>query len=206
MNKNKQLPLNLQYFASQEKVTFGLDNVHYATYEIDEDGVVTFDTPIAIPGAVEMTNDPVGDPIEFYADNMIYYYADNNQGYEGGLSIANLPDSFKQDILKEELDEEDKVLAEYADVQTKPFALLFQFLGDLKARRHAMFNCNAQRPSLNSQTKTESTEPNVVELNYKSTPILINERPIVKVSTTQETPQNIYNTWFKDVYTIPPTE
>lgn len=205
MNKNKKkqlLPLDLQHFAKskEEKIQFGLDNVHYATYKI-ENGIITFDTPIAIPGAVEMTNDPVGDPIEFYADNMIYYYADNNQGYEGVLNIARLPDSFKQDVLKEELDEDDQVLAEYADVQTKPFALLFQFMNDIKARRHVMFNCNAQRPSINSTTKTDSTEPSTTELNYKSTPIILeDDRPIVKLSTTQGTPAEVYNNWFEDVY------
>src|SRR5690606_9031658 len=115
----KYLPLDLQFFAGEEKVSFGLDNVHYATYTINENGIITFDTPIRIPGAVEMTNDPVGDPIEFYADNMIYYYADNNQGYEGTLTIAHLPDSFRKDILKEELDETAKVMIEYADVQTR---------------------------------------------------------------------------------------
>lgn len=191
--------------SNDNKVTFGLHNVHYATYEIDEEGVVTFDTPIAIPGAVEMTNDAVGDPIEFYADNMIYYYADNNQGYEGVLTIADLPQSFKENILKEEIEEDDEVLLEYADVQTRPFALMFEFLGDAKSRRHVMFNCNAQRPSLNSQTKTESVEPNTIELNYKSTPIMLNERPIVKASTTVKTPQSVYNTWFQNVY-IPPVE
>lgn len=204
MSKNNYLPLNLQHFANgDEKVTFGLDNVHYATYTIDESGKVIFDTPIPIPGAVEITNEPVGDPIEFYADNMIYYYADNNQGYEGTLTIAHLPDSFKKDILKEELIDEDNVLTEYADVQTRPFALLFQFLGDKKARRHVLFNCNARRTNLNSSTKTDSVEPNTIELNYKATPIIINERPIVKASTTQSTPQEVYNTWFQQVY-VPP--
>src|SRR5690625_812096 len=191
---------------SEEKISYGLDNVHYATYEIDENGVVVFDEPIAIPGAVEMTNDPVGDPIEFYADNMIYYYADNNQGYEGVLTIANLPQIFREKILKEELEDGDEVLLEYADVQTKPFALMFQFLGDQKARRHVMFNCNAQRTGLNSQTKTESVEPNTIELNYKATPIMINKRPIVKASTTIKTSQAVYNNWFKNVYTPPAEE
>jgi len=191
---------------SDNKITYGLDNVHFATYEIDEKGFVTFDEPIAIPGAVEMTNDPVGDPIEFYADNMVYYYADNNQGYEGVLTIANLPQIFKEKVLKEELEDDDEVLLEYADVQTKPFALMFQFLGDQKARRHVMFNCNAQRPGLNSQTKEESVEPNTIELNYKATPIMINNRPIVKASTTIKTSQAVYNNWFKNVYTPPVDE
>src|SRR5690625_1834420 len=191
--------------SNDNKVTFGMHNVHYATYEIDEEGVVTFDTPVAIPGAVEMTNDAVGDPIEFYADNMIYYYADNNQGYEGVLTIADLPQSFKEQILKEEVEKDDEVLLEYADVQTRPFALMFEFLGDAKSRRHVLFNCNAQRPGLNPQAKTESVEPHTIELNYKSTPIMLNERPIVKASTTVKTSQSVYNTWFQSVY-IPPVE
>lgn len=186
----------------EEKVQYGLDNVHYATYTITG-GAITFDTPIAIPGAVEMTNDPVGDPIEFFADNMIYYYADNNQGYEGTLNIARLPDSFRQAVLSEELDETDKVIAEYADVQTKPFALIFQFLNDLKSRRHVLFNCNARRPGLSSQTKTTSVEPGTTELSYKATPIILNSRPIVKVSTTQGTTETVYNSWFQEVYVAP---
>lgn len=184
---------------TEEKVVYGLSNVHYATYTI-ENGVIVFDTPIAIPGAVEMTNEPVGEPIEFYADNMLYYVADNNQGYEGTLNIARLPDSFRKDILKEELDETDKVLIEYADVQTQPFALLFQFENDVKARRHILFNCNARRTALNSSTKTDSVEPSTTELTYKATPLVFNKRPIVKVSTTFETPDTVYNSWFQKVW------
>lgn len=183
----------------EEKVTFGLDNVHYATYTV-ADGVITFDTPIPIPGAVEMTNDPLGDPISFYADDMQYYYADNNQGYEGVLTIARVPDSFKTSVLGEELDDTDKVMSEFADAQTKPFALLFQFKNDKKARRHVMYNCNARRPSINSTTKTDSTEVNTTELNYNSSPVVMNNRPIVKVSTTQETTGTVYDDWFKNVY------
>lgn len=183
----------------EEKIVYGLSNVHYATFTI-ESGVIVFDTPIAIPGAVEMTNEPVGDPIEFYADNMVYYYADNNQGYEGTLNIARLPDSFRKDILKEELDETEKVMIEYADVQTRPFALLFQFENDVKARRHVLFNCNARRPALSSSTKTDAVEPSTTELTYKATPLVFNQRPIVKVSTTFETTDTVYNDWFNNVW------
>lgn len=184
----------------EEKVSYGLSNVHYATYT-EANGVITFDTPVRIPGAVEMTNDPVGDPIKFYADNMIYYQADNNQGYEGKFSIAHVPDSFKRDVLGEELDEVNGVMSEYADAKTKPFALLFQFENDVKARRHVMFNCNAQRPSLSSSSKSDKTDPNTTELNYTAGPILLNGRPIVKTSTTQTTPQAVYDAWFNTVFT-----
>ncbi|PEP89768.1 phage tail protein, partial [Bacillus toyonensis] len=50
----------------ENKVSYGLKNVHYARYEV-KDGLVTFQTPIPLPGAVELTNEPRGDLIEFYA-------------------------------------------------------------------------------------------------------------------------------------------
>lgn len=101
---------------NENKVAFGLKNVHYALFDI-KDGVVTFSTPIPLPGAVELTFDPRGDLIEFYADDMLYYAASNNQGYDGTLSIATIPEQFAVDALGEELDEEDGVLNELADAK-----------------------------------------------------------------------------------------
>ncbi|GAA5417982.1 hypothetical protein Pryu01_03060 [Paraliobacillus ryukyuensis] len=189
---------------AEEKVQFGLKNVHYAPYTVNTDGTISFGNPKPIPGGVEMTNEALGDPIVFYADNMKYYQADNNQGYEGTLTISRLPDAFRQDILKEELDGTDKVMSEYADVQTQAFALMFQFENDSKARRHVMYNCNAQRPSISSSTKTDSTEVSTTELSYSASPVVMNGRPIVKTSTTFETPDAVYNGWFQSVYTNTP--
>ena len=185
---------------TESKVSFGLKNVHYAPYTV-ENGKVTFGTILPIPGAVEMTNDPVGDPIKFYADNMIYYSADNNQGYEGKLSVAKIPDAFATGILGQELDPDDGTLSEYSDAKTKPFALLFEFENDIKSRRHVMYNCNAQRTSISSASKKDSVDPNVVELSYTSTPIMMDGRPIVKTSTTENTPAATYDNWYSNVFT-----
>src|SRR5690625_7043526 len=64
------------------KVQFGLKNVHYAPYEETENGIV-YEKPIAIPGAVTLTLTPRGELSEFHADNMIYYSAAANDGYDG---------------------------------------------------------------------------------------------------------------------------
>lgn len=183
----------------ENKVVFGLKNVHYANYTI-EDGVITFGTPKAIPGAVEMANEPRGDLIEFYADDMIYYSAPNNQGYEGTLNIANIPQTFAVDCLGEEIDEIDGVLGEYADAKPKPFALLFEFDGDQKAVRHVMYNCTANRPTVSSSTKTDTVEPNTNELSYVASPIQLNGRPVVKFKTTDKTTDAIYNSWYNTVF------
>ncbi|KAB2396046.1 phage tail protein [Bacillus cereus] len=184
----------------ENKVTFGLKNVYYALYEI-LDGVVKFKTPIPIPGAVELTLDPRGDLIEFYADDMLYYSASNNQGYDGALNIATIPEKFAVDVLGEELDEVDGVLNELADAKGKQFALLFEFDGDEKATRHVLFNNSASRPTVASKTKTNSAEPNTNELKFVSSPIDINGRRMVKTKTTSKTTQAVYDNWFKEVYT-----
>lgn len=186
---------------STNKVEFGLSNVHYATYEI-VNGEPVFDTPIPIPGAVTLTGEPAGENTPFYADNMIYYITKSNQGYEMTLSIARIPQQFAIDALGEELDETDGVIHEVADKQGKPFALLFQFEGDVKAIRHVLYNCSASRPSINGNTKTDTTEITPTELSLTASPIMIGGKLLVKTKTTETTPQEVYNNWFNQVYTI----
>src|SRR5690606_37215566 len=138
------------------KVMFGLKNVHYATFTYDSTtNTITYDTPVAIPGAVELSLEPRGDMVEFYADDILYYSAGNNQGYEGTLSIALIPEQFAIDCLGEEKDDDDKVLTENVTAKGKPFALLFEFDGDVKATRHVLYNCTANRPAVGSSTKTD---------------------------------------------------
>ena len=55
------------------KVKFGLKNVHYATVTFASDGAATFGTPVAIPGAVDMSLSKNGDTYEFYADDGVYF-------------------------------------------------------------------------------------------------------------------------------------
>jgi len=188
----------------ENKVTFGLKKVHYALYTIT-DGVITYETPIPIPGAVELSGEPRGDMVEFFADDMLYYAASNNQGYENTLSIANIPDQFAQDALGEELDETDFVLNELANKSGKPFALLFEFDGDVKATRHIMYNCLANRPTVSSSSKTDTVEPNANELSLIASPIKIGDKLMVKTKTTIQTPSAVYDSWYSTVYKKTPT-
>jgi phi13 family phage major tail protein len=179
------------------KINFGLQDVHYATFTVT-DGAITYDAPVRIPGAVELSLEPRGDMVEFYADNMLYYSASNNQGYDGTLSIATIPEQFAIDALGEVKDETDMVLTELANTQGKPFALLFQFEGDVKATRHVLYNCTANRPTVTGSTKTDSVEPSPNELTFVASPRETDYA--VKTKTTESTTAAVYDAWYTSVY------
>lgn len=179
------------------KVTFGLKDTHYSVITESEDGI-KYGTPTPIPGTVEISLDPRGDMSEFYADDILYYSAANNQGYDGTLTIANIPEQFAIDCLGELKDDSDMVITEKSNAVGKNFALMFEFDGDVKAVRHVLYNCSANRPTISSSTKTNTKEPNTNELSFVSSPR--SSDLAVKTKTTATTPKNIYDNWYKKVY------
>ena len=182
------------------KIKYGLKNVHYAPVtETITDGVtnVTFGTPVAIPGAVNLTLSPVGDTTPFYADDIEYFTAIANNGYDGSIEMALIPDSFKVTILKEVIDAK-KVQFEECDKQPAPFALLFEFSGDVKGTRHLMYYCKATRPNIENGTKSQGIEPKTETLNL--TCRTLPGTTVIKAKTTDETEVDTYNNWYKAVY------
>ena len=156
--------------ANKNKVKFNISNVHYAPITIGEDGAVTYATPVALPGAVSINMDPTGEPESFYADGVEYYTINNNQGYEGDLELAMIPEDFRVSILKEETDA-NKVLVENANSATGNFALLFEFDGDIRKIRHVLYNCSASRPTIESKTNEEKKEVQSETLTVKARPL-----------------------------------
>lgn len=180
----------------KNKVKFNLCNVHYALVTVDDNGAVTFGTPVAMPGAVSLKLDPTGEPESFYADGVEYYVINNNQGYDGDLEVALIPESFRKDILKE-IDDSNHVLVENANSETAHFALLFEFDGDIHKIRHVMYNCSAARPSIESATNEESKEVKTETLSLKARPLA---NGLVKAKTGDNTDTATYNSWYSAVY------
>lgn len=180
----------------KNKVKFNICNVHYALLQKSESGEVTYGTPVAMPGAVSLSLDPNGEPSVFYADGYAYYTINNNQGYEGDLELALVPESFRTDVLKESLDE-NNVLVEDATVETGAFALLFEFDGDVKKIRHVLYNCTAARPTIESSTKEDEIEVKTESLSITASPL---DGGYVKARTSDSTSDTAYNNWYKSVY------
>ena len=186
----------------KNKIKYNLRNVHFAKLTETEEGKITFATPVAIPGAVSMSMEAQGEISPFYADGIVYYKTAANNGYEGDVELAILPESFRTDILGETLDSK-KVLIENAEAQQAAFALLFEFDGDTKAIRHVLYNCAATRPSIESQTKEETIDPVTEKLTISATPLPDGR---IKAKTGDETDEVTYNNWYKTVYETPVEE
>ncbi len=178
------------------KVKFGLKNVHYAKATFDEDGGVTYASPAKIPGAVNLSMDPEGEPETFWADNVAYYVMNNNGGYSGDLEIALVPESFLSDILHEEEDA-NGVYTENTEVEVEHFALLFEFDGDQRKTRHVLYNCTCARPTIESATSEDSKEVQTEKLSLTATALA---NGYVKAKTGTNTAESTYNSWYDAVY------
>lgn len=152
------------------KVKFGLSNCYYAV-ATETTGGYSYATPVALPGAVNLSLDQEGDTNKFRADNIDYYVSISNNGYSGDLELALVPESFMTDVMGEYSDSTAGLQYERADAKPKAFALLGQFEGDANATRWILYNCKATRPAVASQTTEETIEPVTETLSITATAV-----------------------------------
>lgn len=178
------------------KIKYGLSKVYYALIT-ETNGAITYGTPVAIPGAVNLSMEAQGENTEFYADNIVYWAGNANNGYSGTLEVARIPDSFRTDVLGEAADD-NGVTFESSDANTKEFALLFQFEGDANAVRHCFYRCTASRASVAGQTNEASITPQTETLNI--TAMAREADNIVKSRCDEATAAAQYAAWYTAVY------
>ena len=190
--------------ATENKVIYGLKNVHYSKMTINETGKVVYAKPTAIRGAVEISLESKTELVSFEADNEVYYSAPGTSSYEGTLTLAKVPDLFLVDILGEVLDATDGVQTEIDGAKTSNFALMFQFEGDNSGVRHLFYNCSASRPSVASKTGKEIGTTELAFTASAKPAESANDKSIVKAKTTGSTTTAVYNAWFDAVYVKAP--
>jgi phi13 family phage major tail protein len=184
--------------ANKPKVKFGLKNCYYALLTTGTDGSVTYATPKALKGAVSMSLSAQGDTEKFYADDVTYYTAVGNDGYEGDLELALVDDDFRVDVLGEKLDSTGKVLVENSLVEPAPFALLYEVTTDAGAAKRVFYNCTASRPAENNNTLSGSKTPSTESLTITASPLANGN---VRAKTTAETPDTVLSGWYTKVWT-----
>lgn len=184
------------------KVKFGLKNVYYAKATVDTtNNTATYAAPVRWPGAVNLSMEAQGDSTKFYADDGVYYTVSTNNGYEGDLESAKIPDSFAKDILGDKADEKG---VNYDDTAatTQTFALLFEFAEDVRARRYVLYNCSASRPAIEGSTKGESTEVKTETVTITAAAIHNANLNVdmTKSYTDEQTDKTVYDGWYTEVY------
>lgn len=179
---------------ANNKVKFGLSNCVMAV--MNNDG--TYGSPISVPGAVNLSLEPQGDTNDFYADNYIYFSSAANQGYEGDLEIAMIPDTIRTTIMGESVDA-NGAYVEAANDTFKNFAFGFQIEGDVKARKYWYYNCSLTRPNTTGATIEASKEPQTDTLTIKAMarPSDLKVRVFMEKNDTNTA---AYNGFFTQVY------
>lgn len=176
-----------------DKVKFNIHNVHYAL--LKEGG--SYDTPVAIPGAVSFSLEPAGDVNPFYADGVLYYNAVANNGYTGDLEMAMFPPDFLKAVYGLTEGTTSKVLTENAKVEPKTFALLFEEDGDAAGTKYVLYSCTATRPTRDFATNTSSKEPSTSKISVTAAPL---DDGRVLAMTQADTPADTLKNWYKSVY------
>lgn len=179
------------------KITFGLKNVYYAKITAESEEEVAYDTPIRIPGASSLSLPKNAEKVAIAADDDPEYATIiDNKGYEGDYVGYEVPDSFLTDCLGMKTDGE--TIVENKDDKPSPFALLFEFDGDKKKKRHVMYRCTATNPDVASQTKGGGATANQVTVHITATPA--KDTGDIK-RTCKQSDSEVYTKWFDTVPT-----
>ena len=177
------------------KVKYGLKNVYYSVITLTNN-VPSYATPVHIPGAVNLSLSPVGEKVKFAADDMEDYFAENvNNGYDGSLEMALVPDSFRTAVLGDTIDGHGAII-ENANATVKRFALMFEFDGDAKKTRHVLYNVLANRPNIEGTTRSSTKEPKSETLEVEARPAADTSNVRAKVLQGNAG----YDTFFSAVY------
>lgn len=184
---------------SNEKITYGIKNV-YVSKITETAGSVAYAAPVALPGATELTMPPVGDAgRKVYADDSTYIKLYINQGYNGTLSVFNVPAWFAKDYLGM-IEDANGVLVEDANAIHADFALLFEFDTDTAdKKRNVLYRCSAGRTNINAVTKRETIDPTPIQIPITAEPAIDTE--YVRASIVGKSTDATWNSWFSSVYT-----
>lgn len=179
-----------------DKVKFGIKNVHIFPIESMVNGVPTYGNVINVPGAVSFSMGAQGDINKFYADNIVYYQSSANNGYEGDLTLALIPEEVYEKIYGQ-VPDANGVMTENAAVEAKAFAMTFEEDGDQTGTKFVLYNCTATRPTKELNTIEDNKTPVTQALTVSAAPLPSGD---VMAMTTSTTPKAVKNTWHDAVY------
>ena len=150
---------------ADNKVVFGISNLHFGTYTVNDQGEVTLGPPYHLPGTVNMSLDAESEQNVFHADNVAYWTGYSDNGYTGTLENALFTDDFKTQFMNFiELD--DGGIAQIKGMQSKPVYIMFQSEGDQESRRGILYNVSLGQINREYATTEDAIEPQTATLDF----------------------------------------
>lgn len=180
---------------AENKVKFGLKNVHIFPIEEESDTEIKYGKVIKLPGAVTLSLNPEGEENPFHADDVVYYNSHTNNGYSGDLEIARITEEFSIEILGQVKDD-NGALIESVNDKMKNFAMAFEFQGDKNATRNILYKVSVGRPSEEHQTISDTKEPQTDTLSMTAMARIFDGR----LKARLEEGKAGYDTFYDKVY------
>ena len=149
------------------KVLFGLKNIHFVEYTQDENGAAELgDDPYHLSGAVKMGLDPKTGEVTFRADDIDYYVDYSDNGYDMDLEMAQFPDDFKTRFLNY-VPVADGGVAQVKTKKKKKVAIMFEGKGDALHRRGILYNVTLGAVKRDHETTGDTNEPKTATMSCK---------------------------------------
>lgn len=153
---------------ANNKVEFGISNLHVGTYAVNDQNQVVLGTPYHQAGAKSFSPEQDAENNIFYADDIAYWSEYTEGAFEGDLEVALFDDDFKTQFLGY------RALANggLANVKnaTKPNVYIaFEIKGDKEKRRVIFYNCTLGTIGRSYETIEETKEPTTETLGVTCT-------------------------------------
>lgn len=143
---------------ANNKVEFGISNLHFGTYTVADDGTVTMGTPYHLPGAVSFSPEQDANNNVFYADDISYWSEYTEGPFEGDLEVALFTDEFKTQFLGYRATA-DGGLGQVKNAVKPNVYICFDIKGDKEGRRAMFYNCSLGAIAREYATIEDEKEP-----------------------------------------------
>lgn len=184
------------------KTVYGFRDVVYSKITENSDGSFTYGEVKSFlqqgVGGKNIQLSPDGNLEQYYADDMVWEEAEENNGYTGSFTLTDLSDDFLKEIMNWEEDA-NGVLFENADKKPNKFALGFRVSGNKVARKTWYYNCSCGRTNddhATNETNKTYAEPQV-ELRARPKPDTRLVKGRIELNSDNE---NLFNSFFDSVY------
>ena len=140
------------------KVEFGISNLHVGTYTVDDQDDVTMGTPYHQKGAVGFAPEQDSENNTAYADDIAYWSEYTEGPFNGDLTVMLFDDDFKTDFLGY-VETNKGGLGQVKNAIKPKVYIAFEVKGDQQKRRCIFYNCSLGPIGREYNTIEESKEP-----------------------------------------------